>query len=157
RDGKGKIIYEEGKYRCENGHYFEKPIKIKSKGTTRIKKVIPKREEKEIEVCPSCQSHKFTEVEADDIQKIPKIERVINLKAIEEDMAFWGQQFRREAEERHKTKGFLEQYWPMILLGMTFIFYVILTYFFTQAISDTGMNIVDVYQQFLNTAQKPPG
>jgi len=91
------------------------------------------------------------------IQDIPKIKRVINLKAIDESMAFWGQQFRREAEERHKNKSFMEKYWPFIMMGMVFVFYVILAYFFMQAISDTGHGIIDVYQKFLNQATKPPG
>lgn len=84
-----------------------------------------------------------------------KIKEVVNLKAVEEDMAFWGQQFRRQAELKYKTKGFWEQYMPFILMGMTFIFYVILTYYFSQAISDSSMNVVDALNRLMLPA--PPG
>lgn len=83
-----------------------------------------------------------------------KVKRIINLKAIEEDMAFWGQEFRRQAEIRHSKKGFLEQYMPFILMGMTFVFYVILTYFFSNAISEASFNVVEALQKVV--INQPP-
>jgi len=76
----------------------------------------------------------------------------LGLKSIDEDMAFWGQQFRLEAEKRYKVQGFFEKYRDLIFFSMTFIMYVILVYFFINAISDIGFDVVNALNSLKGSA-----
>lgn len=83
----------------------------------------------------------------------PVIRKAVNLHAIEEDMSMWSQSFRREMDMRHNNTTFWEKYSALIMMGMVFIFFIIMTNFFMQSVTDNANSIVDAFSK----AAIPPG
>lgn len=89
----------------------------------------------------------------------PKVSRVINLKAAEEDMSQWASTFRLRAEDKYKKKNFWDKYGPFMIMAITFVFLLVLTYIFMGAISDSGQKVSDALLQLVRqmAGQPPPG
>lgn len=136
------IIEEEVNYECENHHTFSKPETKK------------KRRQKEgISVCPYCETEVLSKFEKP--QKRPKIKKIVNLHAVDEDMRLWGQMRRWKAEERHKNEGWLQRNQQLVMSTMLFVFFIVLAYLFMQSISDNTNSIVTALQGLRGSA--PPG
>ena len=71
----------------------------------------------------------------------PIIDKMIDLKALPEDMAFWGQMRRWKAEERHRDESWFQRNKEIILLMAVGMFMVILSYIFMTSISDSANSI----------------
>lgn len=75
------------------------------------------------------------------------------LTVIDPGVAFWGQQRRRKAEDRHKNTSWWANNMPFVAMSMTFVLMIVLSYIFMGAISDTGSSIVNA----MNQLNAPPG
>lgn len=140
---KGQVKQEYIEWECNKGHLFKKPKTVE---TGLVKK-------KTKEICPYCGT---------DVVKLPKkklfykIKKMINLHAIDEDMAFWGQMRRWKAEERHRTESWIQKYKDILMLLIVFVFFIVMSYIFMNNISENTRNIVDVMAEFMKS-QAPPG
>lgn len=141
RDKSGKVVYETAKKRCDEGHEFETPEKDK----------------KDNEKCPICESDKLEDIPKKDQRRVPKVDKTIGLKSIDEDMAFWGQMRRWEAENRHKDDSWWKQNMSFIMFAMTWILLIILSYIFMGAVSEAGHSVSDALLKAAQAAAAPPG
>lgn len=76
------------------------------------------------------------------------------LKIIDPGVAFWGQQRRRKAEDRHKNTSWWANNMPFVAMAMTFVLMIVLSYVFMGAISDSAMSVGQALEKLAN---KPPG
>lgn len=131
-----KVVMTKVKYKCSNGHAFLNPF-VKEYGILKKKKK---------DQCPYC----FDEMilEYDNIIEKPKIKKVVNLNPVDEDMMFWGQMRRQKSEERHKNQSWLERNQTMIMTGMMFVFFIVLSYIFMNSISENTNDIVSALQTY---------
>lgn len=146
RDKDGKVVYETGKFRCKEGHQFEKPRSVEEG-----------KDKKKTDICPVCASKRLDEVPEAEQKKVPQVDRTLNLKAIDEDMAFWGQMRRWESENRHKEDSWWKQNVHFIMFAMTWILMIVLAYIFMGAISETGHGVSDALIQAAKAYSAPPG
>lgn len=134
RDGSGNIVYEWSKCSCDSGHHFTEPIKGK---------------------CPHCGSEKFTELKENEVKAIPKIKEVLNLHALDEDMKFWGQMRRWEAETRHSPDSWLSRNKEFVMMALVFVFFIMLSYIFMQNVSETGMSVTNAINNLVQIQGVP--
>lgn len=148
RDKDGNVIYETATMKCREGHTFGHAEKVQ----------VGKVKKKDIEVCPVCSSREIEQLPKEEQKKVPKVDRTINLKAIDEDMAYWGQMRRWEADNRHKDDSWWKANLPFIMHAMTWLLMIILAYIFMGSISEAGHSVSDALLQAAQAAAgKPPG
>lgn len=153
-DDQGELVLETPKFECEEGHQFEEPttVTVKNKVT---------RKEKELIACPICKSTKLADIPESERGKAPKMKKAINLTAIDEDMAYWGQMRRWEAENRHKETNWWKENVHFIMFAMTWILLIVLSYIFMGAISETGHSVTNALikaaETYASGGGPPPG
>lgn len=76
------------------------------------------------------------------------------LRIVDPGVAFWGQQRRRKAEERHKNPSWWANNMSFVAMALVFVLMIILSYIFMTSISDSSMNVANALN---NLANKPPG
>jgi hypothetical protein len=84
------------------------------------------------------------------IKQRPKIVKVVNLKAADEDMSQWASVARRQAEDKYRKKSFMDKYGTMIMFFMFFVFGIALFYMLSGAMSDSSMNVVQAVNNLAN-------
>lgn len=144
---KGQVRQEYVEWECTKGHEFKEPMVIETGVVTKGEK----------EVCPYCRTDLITKLPEKKLVK--KIKKIINLHAIEEDMAFWGQLRRQQAERRHKTESWIQKYKDLLMMMIVFVFFIVIAYIFMNNISENTRNIVDVMTEVLVSLKQsaPPG
>lgn len=143
----GEIKIEEMKYVCDRGHHFTKPKKIQVEGY--------KGKKQDIEICPHCEEENTEIRELDNPPELPIVKKYVNLHAIEEDMAYWGQLRRKDAEQRHKDESWIQRNKEFIMMAIVFVFFIIMTYIFMNSISDVGFDIIQAMEGIKGAG--PPG
>lgn len=102
----------------------------------------------------------LTDLEMEDgtMQKVPKINKVINLKASDEDMSQWASTFRMNAEIKYRKKSWFDKYGQFMYMALAVVFMIVLVYLFINAVSGTGKDMVAAMQNYLQQMSgKPPG
>lgn len=141
-----KVVTEKIAWVCENDHGFNKPEE-KTKG--KLKKTT-------VKICPFCKTETIGELE--EPKTMPKVDKVVNLHVVPEDMRFWEQNRIMKAQERHKSDGWLARNSQVVMSGMVFVFFIILVYFFSNALSENTNDIVTAMRDLANSgAMRPPG
>jgi hypothetical protein len=101
-----------------------------------------------------------TEMEMEDgtLQKVPKVLRVVNLKAADEDMSQWASTFRLNQEAKYRKKSWFDKYGTFLMMCLAMVFMIVLVYLFTNAVSTTGKDMVGAMQNWLqHQSGTPPG
>lgn len=135
RDADGTVIDDWSKFVCNAGHHFAVPYDFKT--STFLHGV------KDNGCCPHCGTESFKELPEGEWKSIPRIKEMLNLHAIDEDMAFWGQMRRWNAEQRHKPESFLVKYKEFIMIAVVFVFCIMIAYIFMTNISDSAKGIIN--------------
>lgn len=145
-DKEGLIEYDEYKYCCNKGHYFNDPDTME----------IGYIHKKKVDICPQCEEMNDYITKLDPPKKVPVIEKYINLHSIEEDMAFWGQMRRWKAEERHKDESWFMRNKELIMMSIVFVFFIVMTYVVSNAMTGSSSSVVTAIDNLARSIGSAP-